>query len=76
MLNTNNVVAYQVVRINKKTGKKTVLNAHKTQAGARSYAQTVSWFYRNSLKNDYVVVAFVPHLQPIASIHDKGVASK
>jgi hypothetical protein len=70
----NQTIAWRVIQVNKKSGKKVVLNAHLTQAGARSYAKKVSWFYRNALKNEYVIEAFIPYLKPTASMYDVKVS--
>jgi hypothetical protein len=65
--------AFRVVRVNKLSGKKVVLSAHTTQAGARDYAKKLAWFYRNAIKFDYVVEAFIPALDLIPSLYDRGI---
>jgi hypothetical protein len=66
--------AFRVVRVNKLSGKKVVLSAHTTQAGARAYAKSQAWFYRNAIKFDYVVEAFIPALDLIPSLHDRALS--
>jgi hypothetical protein len=66
----NTQTAWRVIQVNRSTGRKVVLNSHKTQAGARAYKKHISWFYKNALKNEYVVEAFVPALEPTASLWD------
>jgi hypothetical protein len=64
--------AFRVIKVSKKSGKKVVLNAHTTQAGARAYAKKLAWFYRNAVRFDYVVEAFIPALDLTPSIYDRG----
>ena len=66
-------VAFRVVKVSKSSGKKVVLNAHTTQQGARAYAKKLAWFYRNAMKFDYVVEAFIPALDLIPSLYDSGI---
>jgi hypothetical protein len=70
-----NKVAFRVIQVSKKSGKKVVLNAHTTQAGARAYAKKLAWFYRNAIKFDYVVEAFIPALDLIPSLYDRGLSA-
>jgi hypothetical protein len=67
--------AFRVIRVNKLSGKKVVLSAHTTQAGARAYAKSKAWFYRNAIKFDYVVEAFIPALDLIPSLYDRGLSA-
>jgi hypothetical protein len=68
-----NKVAFRVVKVSKLSGKKVVLNAHTTQQGARAYAKKQAWFYRNAIKFHYVVEAFIPALDLIPSLYDRGI---
>jgi hypothetical protein len=67
--------AFRVIKVSKLSGKKTVLSAHTTQQGARDYVKKASWFYRNAVKFDYVVEAFIPALDLIPSLYDRGLSA-
>jgi hypothetical protein len=69
-----NKVAFRVVKVSKSSGKKVVLSAHTTQAGAKAYAKNQAWFYRNAVRFDYVVEAFIPALDLIPSLYDRGLS--
>jgi len=63
-------VAFRVIKVSKSSGKKLVLSAHTTQQGARAYAKKQAWFYRNAVRFDYVVEAFIPALDLTPSLYD------
>jgi hypothetical protein len=70
-----NKKAFRVVKVSKSSGKKVVLSAHTTQQGAKAYAKNQAWFYRNAVRFDYVVEAFIPALDLIPSLYDRGLSA-
>ena len=67
-------IAYRVVSVNKKSGKRTYLLAHQTSQGAINHKNSVSWFYRNRLVNNYIVEPYEPVMYIVPSMYDMEVS--